>query len=72
MTIDYFQYMEYLNSNMIAEAMIIEKEFHGRLTEEIDLVVNDQVIGKVDRFVVTLPYVNESVLAEWNRNNLKY
>ncbi len=72
MTINYFQYIEYLNSDMIAEAKIIDKEFHGRLTEEIDLIINKQVIGKVDRFVVTLPYVNESVLAEWDRNNLRY
>jgi len=70
--IEYFQYREFLTSNQIAGGTVIDNEFHGDLKERVDLVVNDQFKGQIGGFVVTLPYVNESVLAEWDKYGLQY
>lgn len=70
--IEYFQYREFLTSNQIAGGTVIDNEFHGDLKERVDLVVNDQFKGQIGGFVVTLPYVNESVLAEWDKYGVQY
>ena len=70
--IEYFQYRELLTSNQITSAVVRENEFFGVLSEEVDLVVKNQFKKQIDRFVVMLPYVNESVLAEWDQYDVQY
>ena len=70
--IQYFEYLEYLESDRIAEAIVIDKEFHGALKSEADVVVNDEVVGTFKRFVVTLPFVNETVIETWDSHGVRY
>lgn len=69
--VKYYQYRDFLTSNQIASADVIENEFSGVLKEKVDLVVHGKVVP-IDRFVLTLPYVNESVLAEWDKYGVRY
>ncbi|MEE2876951.1 MAG: ATP-dependent zinc metalloprotease FtsH [Candidatus Neomarinimicrobiota bacterium] len=70
--IQFFEYQEFLNAGAILEAEVVEKEFHGKLKEPQEVVREGQKIGEYSNFVVTLPYVNESVLAEWDKNSVRY
>ncbi|MFQ6616898.1 MAG: ATP-dependent zinc metalloprotease FtsH [Fidelibacterota bacterium] len=70
--IEYFTYREYLTSGLITEARVVEEEFHGRLREETNLALDGQVVGRIERFVVTLPFVNESVIEEWDTYGVRY
>ncbi|MBL7046757.1 MAG: ATP-dependent zinc metalloprotease FtsH [Candidatus Marinimicrobia bacterium] len=70
--IQYYEYQEYLKNDLIEEATIMGNNFHGKLKGEMDLIVNGKELGKFDRFVVILPYIDESVLAEWDKYFLKY
>ena len=70
--VQYFQYKDFLTSGAILEAEIIEKEFHGKLKEPEEVIREGQKIGEFTLFVVTLPYVNETVLTEWDQYEVKY
>ncbi|MEE9168027.1 MAG: ATP-dependent zinc metalloprotease FtsH [Candidatus Neomarinimicrobiota bacterium] len=70
--IEYFEYRDYLTSSQIASAKVIETEFHGVLKENVDLVIDEKIVGSINHFVLTLPYVNESVLAEWDTYGVRY
>ena len=70
--IQYFEYQKFLNAGAILEAEIIENEFHGKLKEPQDLIRVGQKIGEYTNFLVTLPFVNESVLSEWDKFSVLY
>ncbi|MFL3050872.1 MAG: ATP-dependent zinc metalloprotease FtsH [Candidatus Neomarinimicrobiota bacterium] len=70
--IQYFEYQKFLNAGAILEAEIIENEFHGKLKEPQDLIREGQKVGEYTNFLVTLPFVNESVLAEWDKFSVLY
>ena len=70
--VQYFQYKDFLTSGAILEAEIIEKEFHGKLKEPEEVIREGQKIGEFTLFVVTLPFVNETVLTEWDQYEVKY
>ena len=70
--IQYFEYQKFLNAGAILEAEIIENEFHGKLKEPQDLIREGQKIGEYTNFLVTLPFVNESVLSEWDKFSVLY
>tara|TARA_B100000700_G_C15063214_1_gene867457 strand:+ start:1519 stop:3528 length:2010 start_codon:yes stop_codon:yes gene_type:complete len=70
--IQYFEYQKFLNSGAILEAEVIENEFHGKLKEPQDLMRDGQKVGEYTNFLVTLPFVNESVLAEWDKFSVLY
>jgi len=70
--IEYFQYRELLTSNQITTAIVRDSEFHGTLEEKVDLIVKGQPRREIDNFMVKIPYVNESVLAEWDEYNVQY
>ncbi|MFQ6676128.1 MAG: ATP-dependent zinc metalloprotease FtsH, partial [Fidelibacterota bacterium] len=70
--IEYFQYRDYLTSGLISDATVVETEFHGKLREETNLVDKGEVVDRIDRFVVVLPFVNESVIEEWDSYGVRY
>ena len=70
--IQYYEYQEYLKNDLIEEATIMGDNFHGKLNVEMNRIVNGKELGKFDRFVVILPYIDESVLAEWDEYSLRY
>ena len=67
----YSQYKEFLTTKMIKEATIIDKEFHGVLTEKKALTVGQRIMN-ADKFMITLPFVDDTILKEWDAVGLKY
>ncbi len=65
------QYRELLESEQIQDATIIENEFHGVLSEKTSLLVNGRPVD-VKKFVITLPFVTDKMLEEWDAFHLKY
>ena len=70
--VQYFQYKDFLTSGAILEAEVIEKEFHGKLKEPVEIIREGQKVAEYTQFVVTLPYVDETLLAEWDQFQVKY
>jgi len=73
--ITYPQYREQLLEDNIAEATIIPKEnnyeFHGTLQESRQLMVRDRSV-EVKKFVLTIPFVNDTVLEEWKEHKVVF
>jgi len=69
--ITYPQYKEFLTTKTIKEATIIDKEFHGVLIQKTALTVGKRTIN-ADRFMVPLPFVNDTMLKDWDAVGLKY
>jgi cell division protease FtsH len=69
--ITYYQYRELLLSDQIEEATITESEFHGTLKEETTLVIDTRPV-EVKKFFVTLPFIDDNMLKEWDSYNLRY
>ncbi len=69
--ITYSQYRDLLKAHKIQKATIIEKEFHGTLVEKTSLLVGERAV-EVNKFVITLPFIDDNMLREWDENNLKY
>jgi len=69
--ITYSQYKEFLLTKMIKEATIIDKEFHGLLVEKKELTVGQRKMN-ADKFMITLPFVDDTILKDWDAVGLKY
>ena len=69
--IQFFEYKEFLYSGIISEAEIIGNEFHGKLSEPQEIFNGDQKVSEYSKFLVTLPFIDDSVLSEWDEYNLK-
>ncbi len=70
--IQFFEYKEFLYNGIISEAEIIGNDFHGKLSETQEIFNGNQKISEYSKFVVTLPFIDDSVLSEWDEYNLKY
>ncbi len=69
--ISYTQYKELLRQQVIAQATIIENEFHGTLSQPTNLIINGRPI-EVEKFVLIMPFIDDNILKEWDAANLKY
>ena len=69
--ITFTEYRNYLSNGRIADATIMDKEFHGTLKSPATKVVNGREVQFTD-FVVTLPYVDDTMLEDWNQAGLEY
>ena len=69
--ISYMQYRSFLEAGKIESAVIEGNIFHGVLKYEDAVQVNGKVI-KIKRFRVTLPFVQDSMLKEWDKYGVKY
>lgn len=69
--VTYSEYQQFLKKQEIARATIIEKEFHGTLKTPATKVVNGRDVQFTD-FVLTLPYVDETMLEAWDQAGIEY
>jgi cell division protease FtsH len=75
--LDYMQYVELLKGGKVASATVKKSEFnnfafHGTLREPQDLVTASGKRARVEKFVVTLPFVDAGVVNEWTEKNVKF
>lgn len=70
--IEFQQYRDLLESNQIAEATIIEREFHGTLKEETTLIIRGRPTEVKQFFFILPPNYDQYMLAEWDQYNLHY
>lgn len=75
--LDYMVYASLLKEGNIATATIKKSdlnnfEFHGTLRERRELVTASGKPARVEKFSVTLPYVDASVVQQWTEKGLKF
>ncbi len=75
--IDYTDYQSLLKRGFIKEAEIKKSElnnydFHGVLKNQMELPTLNGKKVPVDRFVVTLPYIDGTVVKEWNDQGISF
>lgn len=75
--LDYMQYVELLKEGRIASATIKKSDFnnfafHGTLRQPKELTTATGKRALVERFVVTLPFVDAAVVNEWTEKELKF
>ena len=75
--LDYTQYLKLLHEGQILEATIKKSEFnnfdfHGTLLTPADMVTAQGKRNHVEKFHVTLPYLDGTVAQEWNEKGLRY
>ncbi|MBI1804405.1 MAG: ATP-dependent zinc metalloprotease FtsH [Ignavibacteriae bacterium] len=75
--IDYTQYQQLLHEDQINTAIIKKSElnnfeFHGTLKKKADLQTISGKVVSGDRFVVNLPFIDNSVVTEWNQKSIRF
>ncbi len=75
--LDYTQYVDLLKSDKIATAVVRKSElsnfdFHGTLTEAVELKTNAGKTMRVEKFVVTLPFLDNTVIQEWSDHKVRF
>ncbi len=75
--LDYMQYTALLDAGKITEATVRKSElnnfeFHGKLREPQELVTAGGKRARVEKFSVTLPYVDASVVQKWSDKGLRF
>ncbi|MFQ6605081.1 MAG: ATP-dependent zinc metalloprotease FtsH [Fidelibacterota bacterium] len=70
--IEYPQYREYLSKKLITEAVIKETTFHGKLSVPQTIVTDLGTIVEVTNFYLILPFIDRSVMDEWDAKGVKY
>ncbi len=69
--ITFSEYKKYLGNGQIAEATIIENEFHGTLKTPMTKTANGNEVT-FTKFVLILPYVDETMLDQWDNAGIAY
>jgi cell division protease FtsH len=75
--LSYQQYQKVLSEGQIKEATIKKSDinnfdFHGILKEPIELVTQSGKRTQVDKFVVTLPYIDSTTVGSWTAKNINF
>jgi len=75
--VDYPEYLKVLHDGQIREAVIKKSDlnnfdFHGTLKEPMDIATATGKRAKVEKFHVTLPYVDGTVIQDWNSAGIRY
>jgi len=70
--ITFSQYKDLLANEMISEATIIEREFHGVLKEKTTLFIGTRPVEVKKIYLILPPNIGPEMLEEWDRYNLKY
>ncbi len=71
-TIEFQQYKDLLISGQIAEATIIERQFHGTLKEQTTLIVQGRPTDVKKFNFILPPNYDQYMLADWEQYNLQY
>jgi cell division protease FtsH len=75
--LEYTQYQTLLKDGQIASAEIKKSDlnnydFHGTLKKATQLKTSTGKIVPLEKFVVTLPYIDSSVISEWNAKEINF
>lgn len=75
--IDYTQYQTLLKEGQIKEADIRKSDlnnfdFHGVLKKTLDVPTMNGKSVRLDKFVVTLPYIDGAVIKDWNDQGISF
>jgi len=66
--IPYTEFIALVESDQIAEAVVIDREFHGTLKAD----AMRELPGGIKSFRTILPYIDAPMLEKWNQHNIKY
>jgi len=71
------EYLKLLNENQIESALIKKSdidnfEFHGVLKNPQEVITASGKTVKLERFIVTLPYLDDNVVKIWTEKNIKF
>jgi cell division protease FtsH len=69
--IEFGHYRAFLEAGKIKKAVIEDSELHGELEYEDAIEINGEVV-KVSKFRVTLPFVEDQMLQEWDKYGVDY
>jgi len=70
--LEYYYYRDFLTQKVIAEATIIEGVFHGRFSTPQTVTTSLGVQDNVTYFYVILPFIDQSVMDEWDQYGVQY
>jgi len=76
--ISYTTYQQLLADNRITEAIIKKAnlndyDFHGKLREPMEITTaSGKTARGATRVVLTLPYIDQNTISEWNQKDLKF
>jgi cell division protease FtsH len=75
--LDFTQYQSLLKDGLINNATIKKSDlnnfdFHGVLKKPVDVSTSSGRTLPVQRFVVTLPYIDGTVVKEWNEKDIRF
>jgi len=70
--IQYFQYREYLEQRLIANADIIENVFYGEFSTPQSVNTKVGIMENVSKFHVILPFIDREEKAEWDAFGVNY
>src|SRR3989454_1595813 len=75
--LDYTQYQTLLKDGLISSATIKKSDlnnydFHGILKKPVDVTTSSGRTIPAQRFVVTLPYIDGTVVKEWNDKEIRF
>ncbi|MFI5253667.1 MAG: ATP-dependent zinc metalloprotease FtsH [Bacteroidota bacterium] len=73
----YQQYQKVLNDSQIRDAVIKKSdlnnfELHGTLKEPIELTTQNGKRSQVDKFFLTLPYIDATTINEWTQKGINF
>jgi cell division protease FtsH len=71
------QYQKVLSDGQIRDAIIKKSDFnnfdfHGTLKEPIELQTQSGKRTQVDKFFVTLPFIDAAMMTEWNQKSINF
>ena len=75
--VDYPTYLDLMHRGQINEAVVKKSDlnnfdFHGTLKEPSDVVTATGKRARVEKFHVTLPYIDGTVIEEWSKNGVRF
>jgi cell division protease FtsH len=73
----YQQYLDLLHNGQIREAVVKKSDlnnfdFHGTLRDPVELLTQSGKRTQVEKFYVTLPYVDGTVVQEWTQRGISF
>ena len=70
--IDYTQFQDFIDDDIVESGIIIGRTFRGKLKEEVDIDVNSYSSSKlINNFTTVLPEVTEEMTKDWRSKGIK-
>ncbi|MCK5519898.1 MAG: hypothetical protein KAI81_02195, partial [Candidatus Marinimicrobia bacterium] len=69
--ITFTQFQEYVDNGLVLKGEVIGAQFHGMLKEsQITILAGKEY--EFNKFVMTLPFVDNEMIARWDEKNIQY